>query len=67
MTIHAPQESVPGYRALPPLSSRAQRGISSWPIVIGIGRRSIRVNAQFRVCFIWRDGAAWDVEIVDYH
>ena len=32
-----------------------------------IGRWSIRVNDQFRVCFVWRDGAAWDVEIVDYH
>jgi proteic killer suppression protein len=32
-----------------------------------IGQWSIRVNDQFRVCFVWRDGAAWDVEIVDYH
>ena len=32
-----------------------------------IGQWSIRVNDQFRVCFAWRDGAAWDVEIVDYH
>jgi proteic killer suppression protein len=31
------------------------------------GQWSIRVNDQFRLCFIWRDGAAWDVEIVDYH
>lgn len=28
---------------------------------------SVRVNDQFRICFIWRDNAAWDVEIVDYH
>ncbi|MDQ1314585.1 MAG: toxin HigB [Pseudomonadota bacterium] len=28
---------------------------------------SIRVNDQWRVCFTWKDGAAWDVEIVDYH
>lgn len=28
---------------------------------------SIRINAQWRVCFVWRDGDAWDVEIVDYH
>jgi toxin HigB-1 len=28
---------------------------------------SIRVNNQWRVCFRWRDGAAEDVEIVDYH
>ena len=31
------------------------------------GQRSIRINDQWRVCFIWRDGAAWEVEIVDYH
>lgn len=31
------------------------------------GQCSIRVNDQFRVCFAWRDGAAFDVEIVDYH
>jgi len=31
------------------------------------GQWSIRVNDQFRVCFAWRDSAAWDVEIVDYH
>ncbi len=31
------------------------------------GQWSIRVNDQFRVCFVWRDGAAWDAEIVDYH
>ena len=32
-----------------------------------VGQWSVRVNDQFRVCFVWRDGAAWDVEIVDYH
>lgn len=31
------------------------------------GQYSIRVNDQFRICFAWRDGAAFDVEIVDYH
>ncbi|UCH49375.1 MAG: type II toxin-antitoxin system RelE/ParE family toxin [Betaproteobacteria bacterium] len=31
------------------------------------GQWSIRINDQWRVCFVWRDGAAWDVEIVDYH
>jgi proteic killer suppression protein len=25
------------------------------------------VNEQWRVCFVWRDGDAYDVEIVDYH
>jgi proteic killer suppression protein len=31
------------------------------------GRHSIRINDQWRVCFRWRDGDAYDVEIVDYH
>ena len=31
------------------------------------GQHSIRVNDQWRVCFTWRDGSAWSVEIVDYH
>lgn len=31
------------------------------------GQWSIHVNDPWRVCFIWKDGAAWDVEIVDYH
>lgn len=31
------------------------------------GQHSIRVNNQWRICFVWRDGEAWEVEIVDYH
>lgn len=31
------------------------------------GQHSIRINDQWRVCFIWRDGNAHEVEIVDYH
>lgn len=31
------------------------------------GQHSIRVNEQWRVCFVWRDGHAHEVEIVDYH
>jgi toxin HigB-1 len=31
------------------------------------GQYSIRINDQYRVCFEWRDGDAYDVEIVDYH
>lgn len=30
-------------------------------------QHSIRINRQWRICFVWRDGAAEDVEIVDYH
>lgn len=31
------------------------------------GQWSIRVNRQWRVCFVWQDGRADDVELVDYH
>jgi proteic killer suppression protein len=31
------------------------------------GQHSIRINDQLRVCFVWRDGDAHEVEIVDYH
>jgi toxin HigB-1 len=30
-------------------------------------QHSIRINAQWRVCFLWSDGEAHDVEITDYH
>jgi len=32
-----------------------------------IGQHSIRINDQWRICFRWRDGDAYDVEITDYH
>jgi proteic killer suppression protein len=31
------------------------------------GQYSIRINDQFRICFSWRDGNAYEVELVDYH
>ena len=31
------------------------------------GQHSIRSKDQWRICFHWRDGNAYDVEIVDYH
>jgi toxin HigB-1 len=31
------------------------------------GQHSIRINDQFRVCFEWRDGDTYEVEITDYH
>ena len=31
------------------------------------GQHSIRINDQWRLCFVWRKGAAENVEIVDYH
>jgi proteic killer suppression protein len=31
------------------------------------GQHSIRINDRWRVCFVWRDGDAYEVEVVDYH
>ena len=31
------------------------------------GQYSIRINDQWRICFTWEDGDAYNVEIVDYH
>ncbi len=31
------------------------------------GQYSIRINDQWRICFRWSEGDAYDVEIVDYH
>ena len=31
------------------------------------GQHSIRINDQYRVCFVWREGDAYEVDIVDYH
>ncbi len=32
-----------------------------------LGQYSIRINDRWRLCFEWKDGDAWSVEIVDYH
>jgi proteic killer suppression protein len=45
---------------LPTLSLEALQGDRA-------GQHSIRINDQWRICFVWRDGEAHDVEIVDYH
>lgn len=31
------------------------------------GQHSIRINDQYRICFVWKDGDALQVEVVDYH
>jgi proteic killer suppression protein len=31
------------------------------------GQHSVSLNMQWRICFVWKDGSAYDVEIVDYH
>jgi toxin HigB-1 len=47
-------KSPPGNRLHPLLKERA-------------GQHAISINDQFRLCFVWRDGDAHDVEIADYH
>jgi len=32
-----------------------------------LGQYSIRINDQFRICFVWKEDGAYEVEIVDYH
>ena len=32
-----------------------------------LGQHSIRINDQWRICFVWKGSDAYDVEIVDYH
>lgn len=32
-----------------------------------VGQHSIRINDQYRLCFVWHDADAFEVEIVDYH
>lgn len=46
--------SLPGLRLEKLLGDRA-------------GQYSIRINDQFRICFRWRAGDAYDVEVTDYH
>jgi len=31
------------------------------------GQYSIRINDQYRVCFVWKNGDAYNAEVVDYH
>lgn len=32
-----------------------------------VGQYSLRINKQWRLCFLWNDNHAYEVEIVDYH
>jgi proteic killer suppression protein len=31
------------------------------------GQHAIRINDRYRICFVWREGNAFDVEVVDHH
>ena len=45
-----------------PPSNRLEKLKGDWA-----GQYSVRINDQWRICFIWKAGDAYDVEIVDYH
>ena len=54
--------------------ARSLRDLAAIPgnrleVLKGAGKRrhSIRINDQYRICFVWKDGDAYDVEITDYH
>lgn len=53
-------KDLPDLRVLPGNRLEALKGDRA-------GQHSIRVNDQWRVCFVWKDGNARDVEVVDYH
>jgi proteic killer suppression protein len=53
-------ESLDDLRSIPGNRLEALRGDRQ-------GQHSIRINDQYRVCFVWTDGHANAVEIVDYH
>jgi toxin HigB-1 len=59
VTLHA-AESLADLRVPPGNRLEKLRGARD-------GQYSIRVNDQWRICFVWKEGAAYDVEIVDYH
>jgi len=51
-----------------PVPARGWRLITYTVIIhTVIGRHSIRINDQYRLCFRWEDGHADEVEITDYH
>jgi proteic killer suppression protein len=66
---------VPAVRKLTILSAATElRDLRSPPgnrleALVGdrAGQHSIRINGQWRVCFVWTDDGPVDVEIVDYH
>ena len=60
LTLLDSAETLQDLAALPSNRLEAMRGDRS-------GQYSIRVNAQWRICFRWTDDGPCDVEIVDYH
>jgi proteic killer suppression protein len=60
LTVLDEAETLQDLAALPGNHLEALRGDRK-------GQHSIRINDQYRICFVWADGTATDVEIVDYH
>ena len=60
LTLLDSAETLGDLAALPSNRLEALRGDRA-------GQHSIRINAQWRICFRWMDDGPWDVEIVDYH
>lgn len=80
--LHA-RERVPRFRAIERIAQRKLRQLDSSVILSDMnsppgnrlealkgsrqGQHSVRINDQWRLCFRWESGDAYDVEIVDYH
>lgn len=58
-----------GCLAIVPTGCTEQQGLNRLEKLRGdrVGQYSIRINDQWRICFTWRNGDAYNVEIVDYH
>ena len=59
MALHAAQ-TIDDLRVPPANRLEALKGSRA-------GQHSVRVNDQWRLCFVWDDGDAYDVEFCDYH
>ena len=60
LTMLDPAETLEDIAALPGDRLEALKGDRK-------GEHSVRINERYRVCFVWIDGQAFDVEIADYH
>jgi proteic killer suppression protein len=77
------RQRVPRFRSFERIAQRKLRQLDSAAVLADLnsppgnrleafkgdrkGQHSIRINKQWRICFRWHDGDAYDVEIVDYH
>jgi len=60
LTVLDSAESLQDLVGLP--SNRLERLVGN-----RAGQHSIRINQQWRICFVWKEDGPYDVEIVDYH